>query len=887
MKSTAPPDFFLLFFRWFCHPKLRDAIEGDLMELYQERLKQKGKRYANRKFIADVLLLFRPGIIKPINKIQTTNQYAMLNTYFKIGWRNLVNQKMYSLIKIGGFAIGIAACLLISLYIKDELSYDLHYPQADRIYRVLGVINENGEIQRSVFFPAPLGPALKEDFPEVVEAGRYNAGALFGAGSNEVRSGDDVENSYDEGFTYFDQQLVNMLQLPFIYGNPTRALDQPNAIVITKRKADKYFPNENPLGKTLIINNQLDKPYIIGGVIEDFQANSHLQFDFLITTTGLEFWGGEQKDWGANNYPTYIMVRSGTDIVGLEQKITKGIIDKYYLPMMISNGMSAADALKAFTEKNAHLELQPLRNIHLSPDVQDGLAHGDMRFIWLFGGIAVFILLIAVINFVNLSTAKSANRAKEVGLRKVVGSLRGNIISQFLTESVLFSLISFAIGIALARVLLPYFNMLSAKALSFPWQEWWLLPIIALIAVGTGILAGIYPSFYLSSFRPIQVLKGNVSKGSKSSPLRSGLVIFQFTTSIVLIIGTMVIYRQMNFILNKKIGFEKDQVVLIQGANTLGESVKTFKDELLALPHVEHVSVSDYLPIKGTKRNGNEFWHEGKVNIDRAIGGQIWKVDHDYIETMGMLIAEGRDFRADMTTDSEAMIVNQKMARDLGGDVIGKRITNGHKVWTVIGVVEDFHFESLKHTIDGLCLVIGNSPSVIAVKVNSSNMSEMIQSVDQVWKKFAPQQPVRLAFLDERYAAMYDDVQRMGRIFTCFAVLAIVVACLGLFALSAFMAEQRAKEISIRLVLGASVKSVFRLLTINFITLVIISIFFAVPIAWYLMQNWLQDFAYRVEITWWIFAIAGALAMLIAMLTVSYQAIKAAIINPVSSLRSE
>jgi putative ABC transport system permease protein len=812
----------------------------------------------------------------------------MYKSYFKISWRNLVKQRMYSLVKIGGFAIGVAACLLIAMFIKDELSYDLHYPKHQQLYRVIGVITENGDLKKGVAFPAPMAAALKDDFPEILQAGRYNNSELFGAGSSEVRADGAEDNSYDEGFVFFDQALVNMLELKFIYGNPAMALSQPNAIIITQRKADKYFPGENPVGKMLIVNNQAERPYIIGGVVEDFKSTSHLQFDFLIGTEGLEFWNGEQKTWGASNYATYVMVDEGIDIKSLESKLSKGLIEKYFIPEMLKGGMPATEIDKFFKEKNAHLELQPLRDIHLySSNTDDNLVHGDIRMVWLFGGIALFILLIAVINFINLSTAKSANRAKEVGLRKVVGSFRSNIISQFLTESILFSLVSFVIGGLLAWGMTPYFNMVSGKSMSFPWTEFWLVPSLLIFAILIGVIAGIYPSFYLSSFRPIQVLKGNLTRGTKSSPLRSTLVIFQFTTSIILIIGTMVIYRQMNFILNKKIGFDKEQVLLLQGTNTLGSQVVSFANELRELPQVREVTTGDYLPVRGSKRNGNSFWNEGKRNIDPAVPSQFWRVDQTYLNTLGIKLVEGRNFNRDLASDSSAIIINQKMAKELGGSMIGKRITNYAGLWTVIGVVEDFHFETLRENIRPLGMALGFEASTLAIKLKSGNMSESIQSLTQIWEKFAPHQPVRFSFLDERYAAMYADVQRMGKIFTSFSILAIVVACLGLFALSAFMVEQRSKEISVRLVLGATVNSVFQLLTWNFVKLVVVAFSIATPLAWYLMNKWLEDYAYKTEIGWDIFAIAGTLAILIAVFTISYQSLRAAWMKPVTNLRSE
>lgn len=888
MKTNKPPHLPLRFFRWFCHPKLRDSIEGDLIELYEERKDQGGKLKADLKFTLDVLLLFRREIIRPAEGHQKLNNYGMLKNYLKISWRSLLNQKMYSFIKIGGFAIGVAACLLIALYIKDELSYDQHYVNHARLFRVLGVITENGDIKKGVAFPAPMAAALKEDFPEIAEAGRYNNSELFGAGSSEVRAADTEDNAYDEGFVYFDQSLVNMLQLNFIYGNPEKALSQPNAIVITKRKADKYFPGVDPVGKQLIVNNQNNRPYTVGGVIEDFKPTSHLQFDFLIGTEGLEFWNGEQKTWGASNYATYIMVEEGTNVKALEEKITKGIVEKYMIPSIIADGGSESEVRKFFEEKQAHLELQPLDEIHLlSSGVDDNLNYGDIRIVWLFGGIAIFIPLIAAINFINLSTAKSANRAKEVGLRKVVGSARSNIISQFLSESIMFSVISFILGLAIAVVLLDLFNAMAGKTISLPWIEWWFIPSLLGLSIIVGVIAGIYPSFYLSAFKPIQVLKGNLTRGAKSSSLRNTLVIFQFTISIILLIGTMVIQKQMNFILNKKIGFDKEQVLLVQGTGTLGNEVVPFAEELRSLPQVVEVSTGDYLPVRGSKRNGNSFWNEGKRNIDQPIASQFWRVDPFYINTLGIKLVEGRDFGRDLASDSSAIIINQKMQKELGGNLLGKRIDNYAGSWNVIGVVEDFHFESLREDIAPLGLVLGKEASVLAVKLNTEDMAGSIKSITTRWDKFAPHQPIRYSFLDDRYAAMYADVKRMEKIFTSFSILAIIVACLGLFALSAFMVEQRSKEISVRLVLGASVNSVFQLLTWNFLKLVLIAFTLAAPLGWYLMSRWLEDYAYRTNIGWDVFIFTGVASVLIAISTISFQSLKAATTSAVSGLRSE
>ena len=775
--------------------------------------------------------------------------------------------------------------LLIALFIRDELSYDRHYTKGERIYRVIRQCDYGEGMERAVWFESPFARTIKEEFPEIEKAGRLNASELFGAGGNEIRRADQSDNYYEEGFVYMDQDLLEILEIPMVYGTREHALAEPNTIVISKSKADKYFPNEDPVGEMVVLNNDERKTYKIGGVMEDFPANSHLQYDFLITLTEHEFWKGEKDSWWATNYPTYVRLREGADPRALEEKIFS-TVKKYNLPDWTRRGLVDAEKIAA----TMRFQLQPVHDIHLKSDgIYDISTRGSVKYIWLFGAIAVFILILATINFINLSTAKSANRAKEIGLRKVVGSVRRNLVIQFITESLLFSFFSFAIGVAITLVFLPYFNSLSGKSLEFPWREWQTMPVLFVAMIIVGIAAGLYPSFYLSSFQPIQVLKGQLLKGSKSSSLRSVLVVFQFTTSIVLIVGTIVIYRQMNYILNSNLGFDKEQVLLIQGTNSLKGQAETFKNELLALPDVQSVSYADYLPVDGSKRNGNGFWKEGEVTTAEPVYGQFWLVDHDYVKTMGMKIVEGRDFSVKIASDSDAVIINQKLAKDLfQGNALGKKITNGNRdAQTIIGVVEDFHFETMKEKIRPLCMAPGYNSNTASVKVGSTDIAGFLQSVENVWKKFSPHQPIRYTFLDDSFELMYQDVQRMGRILTSFSALAIIVACLGLFALSAFMVEQRGKEISIRLVLGASIKNIFKLLTQNFVKLVMISFMVATPIGWYLMNQWLQDYEYKTEITWEIFFISGGLALTIALLTISYQAIRAALVSPVKSLRAE
>lgn len=875
------PKWAIRFFYWYCNDHLREAVLGDMLELYERRCVTLGKKKADLLFIFNVLLFVQPFAIRKRSGPSHINHFAMFQNYFKIALRTMSRQKMYTAIKIGGFALGLATCMLIFLFIRHEVSYDKAYAAGDRIFRLYNEYS-GADGGKWTSFPAPVAQIVETEFPEVEKAGRLIPYNWYNAGNNLFRREDQVESTYEEGFAYADQALIEILEVPMVYGNRLHALAKPNTIVISKRKADKYFPGQDPTGQTVIFNEDKSRVYTIGGVMENFPVNVHLQYDFLITLTGEEFWKGEQTNWCCWNYNVYLRLQRDADPARLEKKLLS-IRDTHYVGYLKEVGDKSVDDVRKYYA----LRLQPVSDIYLkSNDIHDNIRHGDIRYVWLFGGVACFILLLACINFINLSTAKSANRAKEVGLRKVVGSVRGYLVRQFLTESMLYSFVSFVFAVLIVSLALPYFNTLAGRTLSIPWSAWWLFPLLLLSVAVIGFLAGIYPSFYLSAFKPIDVLKGSLSRGSRNSKMRSVMVVFQFTTSIILIIGTFIIYRQMRYVLNTKVGFDKEQVIMIQGVNTLPNQ-RTFKEEMLKLSGVENVTISHYLPVGGTKRDQNSFWREGKTKEEKSTSAQKWYVDDDYIRTMGMKLVEGRDFNPDMASDSQAVIINQAMARAFGfKKPVGERIQTW-ETFTVIGVVEDFHFESMKEQITPLCFVRGEWGSIASVKVKTDDMAATLRSVTGVWDKFMPHQPVRYTFLDESYARMYEDVQRMGQIFASFAMLAIVVACLGLFALSAFMVEQRNKEISIRLVLGASVNNIFRLLTQNFMMLVLISFAIAAPLAWYLMQQWLKDYAYKADITWDVFALGGLLSVLVALLTVSYQSVRAALVNPATRLRSE
>lgn len=874
---TGPPRWADRFLEWFCHPDLLEEIQGDIYELFEMREAKWGSKRARRRFAWDVVRSFRLSTVKNFDLLISPD---MLKINVRIAFRQMLKQKVFTFIKIGGFALGMAACLLISLYIKDEISYDQHYQEGDRLFRML-TTNESlpDSWQSNVFFPAPLAQALLQDYPEVEAAARISPGGLFGGGSNTLRRADEQENFFEEGFILADPELLDVLEIPIIQGDQEQALVEPQTIVISERKAKQYFPGEDPIGKAMIINDEVNKPYRISGVMANIPDHSHLApIDFLVTLSGVEFWQGEQTYWRANNYHTYVRLEDGADVQKLETKLLS-LIDQYYLPSMIAEGVQNAEE----EASKMSFGLQPIGDIYLkSGGIMDLLPHGDIRFVRLLGAIVLFILALAIINFVNLSTAKSANRAREVGMRKVVGSQRGQLVQQFLTESVLVSALALVLGLVLASLLLPAFNQLADKQLSLPWFAWWFLPGAALGGIIIGVIAGAYPALFLSTFKPIDVLRGRLSRGAKSSGLRNALVVFQFATSVILIVGTLVVYQQMEFILNKKLGFQKDQVVILQGANTLGDQVAAFKEEIQRLPLVQSVSVGDYLPIDGTQRNSNRF----RVENEEQVIGQFWLVDHDYINTLGMEIVHGRDFSREMSTDSSAMIINEAMARQLGyDDPLGRQLNNGPD-WNIIGVVKDFHWMSLRDEILPVCLVLEESPYMISVKASASDMDQLIGQLEGTWERFVPHQSFQYSFLDQEFASMYEDVFRTRDVFMSFALLAIVIACLGLFALSAFLAEQRHKEISTRKVLGASTLGIVGLLSKDYLLLVSVALCIGLPLSWFAMNAWLADFSFRIELGWPLFLLAGLISFLIALGTISYQTIRAASLNPAEFLRA-
>jgi len=808
----------------------------------------------------------------------------MLINYLKIAIRNLRKQAGFTLINVSGLAAGLACCLLITLYVVDELSFDRYHLKANRIYRIHSDVKFGGNDMHLAVSPDPIGPTLLQDYPEVEQYVR-----LHQRGTWLVKKAGSTNNLREDDITFADSTLFDVFTLPLLAGDPREALRQPNSLVLSESAARRHFGNQNPMGQTLVFDNQ--QAYKVTAVMRDMPLNSHFRSDFFLSMLNDTYqWG----NWLSMNHHTYIVLRPDASPAQLLPKI-KSMIEKYVGPQVYQALGISMDELRK-SGNNIGFTLMPMTDIHLHSKQTVELApNGDIRYVYAFAVVALFIMVIACINFMNLSTARSAKRAREVGVRKVLGSHRTQLVRQFLSESVLLAVLSMGLALILVALLMPLFNTLAGKGMVLArlLERDLLLPVL-LLPIGVGLLAGVYPAFFLSSFKPISVLKGRQTAGSGSANLRAGLVVFQFIMSILLIVSTIVVYRQINFIQTKNLGFDRSQLVTIEDVYAIGQQAKAFKEEVLRIPGVQMGTMSGYLPTP-SNRNDSPLFPEGKLDQNQAVSAQIWSVDYDYIKTLGMQLLQGRDFSQSFGSDSSGIILNETAVRIFGfTQPIGKRVsllvnaqTKATKEYTVIGVVKNFHFESLRRNIGALALTLNPQPSSLTLRISGTEAPAILKQIEAQWRRFAPGQPFVYDFMSARFDAMYRAEQRIGTLAMTFAGLAILIACLGLFGLAAFMAEQRTKEIGIRKVLGATVPSLVSLLSKDFLKLVGIAILIATPLAWYAMHTWLQDFAFRTELSWWIFAGAGAVAVLIAFLTVAYQSIRAALVDPVKSLKIE
>ena len=785
----------------------------------------------------------------------------MWKSYLTIAVRNLIRHKGYSFINIAGLGMGMACAILILLWVQDELSYDRFHKNAGRLYRVEEEQQYSAGLYHVNVTPYPAGPAFKEGIPEIADASRYAwAGGLLFRYEEKAFFENDIQA--------VDPSFLRMFSFPLVKGVAETALEDPHSLILTRSVAKKYFGDEDPIGRVISVNNQYE--FTVTGLIEEMPENSSLRFGMLIPFAFQKERGWWSDNWGNNSIFTYVQLREGASIQAVGEKMT-------------------AMLKRNIEESTVQFVLAPLTRMHLHSYFGFGRPMGNIQYVYIFSALALFVLLIACINFMNLSTARSARRAREIGLRKVVGALRGHMIRQFLGESLLLAGIALLFAIPLVEFLLPFFNELSGKKIELELSgDLSLLPLLIGVTLFTGLVAGSYPALFLSSFRPAVVLKGNLRSGASSSLFRRLLVVLQFTLSIGLIIGTGVVYNQVTFMRGKQLGYDKEQLLNIRMRGDISRSYDELKAELTTHPAIQRVSAAQQrLPHIGSNSGGGE-WDGKDPELDVVIGHT--QVDYDFVETMGIELVEGRSFSREFSTDvEEAYLVNEKLVELMGVDsAVGKRFS----LWRegrIIGVMKDFHFKSVRGEIEPLVLGLEDPQNLswMIVKLHPESAVSGIEFLKETWEKMVPEYPLEYEFLDRDFDYMYRTEERMGEILKYFSIVAVLIGCLGLFGLASFMAEQRTKEIGVRKVLGASVTGVVLLLTREFTRWVLLANLIAWPVAWYAMDEWLENFAYRIDLGWTTFALAGLAALAIAWLTVSYQAIRAALANPVEALRYE
>ena len=810
----------------------------------------------------------------------------MLSNYLKIALRNLLKYKVYSLINILGLALGIACTILILLWVQDELSYDEFHTNADRIYRVTREWkNPDGETSLHLARIAPpFAPLLANEYPNSIE---HIARLL--QDYNSLLKIDD-QSFVEDGLFWAEPAVFNIFSIEMLNGDPATALSEPNCIVLTTSIADKFFPGENPIGKT--INYEDEGVLKVTGVIADMPENSHLKFDMLGSFATMETIYGKtfmETNWGSNNYLTYILLAKGQSAAELQEKLP-AFIDKYYAPALISYLGEAPDYV--VSDLNV-LHMMKLTDIHLHSHLNSEVEqNGDINNVYLFSAIAFFILLIACINFMNLATARATKRGREIGTRKVLGAYKRQLIQQFLGESLLITFIAMLLAIVFVEFALPEFNHFTGKALHLQFfSHPLIIPALLLLTVLVGLVAGSYPAFLLSSFRPVATLKSS-DKMSSGTRFRTILVVTQFAISIGLIVSMGIVYQQLEFMRSKNLGFAKERVILLSGDGEMGENIESIQSQMQTNPNILAVTSSRLIPSGRLLNSSGAQILDGdepqRINFRLA----VVDVNYNFIDTYKMSLIAGRDFSRNYATDDSAsFILNRNAITQIGWtpeSAIGKRMNYGGRDGIVIGVVEDMHFESLHNKIVPIIFLINPGRSYrFAVKISGNDIPGTLAHIEKIWREYLPDYPFTYDFLDDRVDAQYAGEEELGKIFGVFAMLAVVIACLGLYGLAAFTAEQRTKEMGIRKVLGATTGNLVGLLSKEFVLLVVIANLIAWPVAWFAMNKWLGTFAYSTTVGWWVFLGAGVLALIIALITVSWQAIKAALANPIKSLRYE
>lgn len=861
---------------WILNLILRDenwkTPLGDFEEFYHALTEERGRWQARLWYWSQVFGLLPKKLLYFV-----TWRFVMFRNYVKITLRTIQRQKGYAFINIAGLALGMASCILILLWVQNELSYDRYHENAERIYRVTRLWTDaNGVVNLHLGHVAPpIGPLLENDFSQIKQAVRMISvdGIILGWGNRHFE---------EDRFFFAEEEIFDVFTFDMIQGDPQEALRDPFTIVITDEMAGKYFGTEDAVGKTLSFKRGEQKAdFNITGVIRKMPDNSHFHADFLASFRTFEMVVGEEalQSWVVNDYATYLLMEEGYNILRFEDQLDD-FIERHY-----AKGRTL----------RTRLVLQRLTDIHLHSHLDSEIeANGEMSNVIVFSAIAFFVLLIACINFMNLATARSTNRAREVGMRKVVGAQRIHVIHQFMGESMLMALAALILAVLLVTFMLPWFNQFIMKELSFNLLQNRILLLGLLgIALFVGIVSGSYPAFFLSSFRPVRVLRRMPGTGRSGISFRTVLVVLQFSISIILIASVGIVSRQLRYIRDRRLGFDKEHVVVLPSSPAISGQLEAVKDRLLRRPDIVSVSAAKRVPSDrllddaGARVVGGD--KEGPIEFRIA----LLRVDHDYIPTFGMELAAGRNFSKDMPTDSrEAFILNETAVRRIGWsstqEAIEQEFGYGVRRGRIIGVVKDFHFESMHQQIAPIVLLISShSLNQIAIRIRPDDIPGTLTFLKECWQEYRPDYPFSYYFIDERFDQLYRSEEKLHQIFGVFAFLAIFVACLGLFGLASFTSEKRTKEIGIRKVMGASVPRVVTLLVMTFLKWVLVANIVALPLTWIVMSRWLQNFAYRTGFSLWIYLQSAVLALAVALFTVSYQAVKAAMAKPVESLRYE
>jgi len=872
MMHQTPPYWMLKTLRWVCPEHLIEEIEGDFYEYFEGLARKKDSKHAKRKAFG-FLLLSTPRLLLN-RKYENSNNIDMIKSYLTIAIRNIKRRAAYSIINIAGLAVGLACCMLIGIYVLHELSFDRFHENTENLYRVNTTFGSSGNSHHTYMTPTALLPNLQREFTEVGKGIRMLNSSNFNAPI--IQKGN---VSYQENkFAYADSSFFEIFSYELLQGDRSNCLKKPKTLVISESMADKYFQGENPVGEVLKVNGA---DYEITAIMRDMPNNSHIDFDFLASFTTLS--ASKQEIWGSANYATYIELKKGANPRQIESDINNLVKEAL--------GPKMGAVTIAF-------DLMPITDIHLRSDIANEIQpQNDISYIRIISIIGILILTIACINYMNLATARSTERSKEVGMRKVLGAIKKQVFYQFMGESIIMVFFSLVLAIIFVNATLPAFNQIAGKELQIAdvFQPDMLLGIL-LVFISVSFLAGTYPAIRLASFLPSRVLKGKILKSKSGIITRQALVIVQFSISIFLIIGTLVIYKQLNYVREKKLGYSKENVMLLSINKDIRESFETFKSELESRPDVVGFSAASESPVD----IGGGYSIEIPGLTENTVKVNGLAVDKDFTQTMNIELAQGREFnetdvKLAIEKESEErkynFVINQALVKQVltnDEDIVGMKATMNGRTGEIIGVVEDFHFTSLHRKINPLVMFLEPSQfNKLFVKINSGDIQSTILGVEEVWKKFAPSSPFIFQFLDDEYDALYRNEQRLSKVFTAFATLAIIIACLGLFGLVSFTVEQRNKEIGVRKVLGASITSLLLLITRDFTKLVLIAFVVTGPLAYYFMSNWLTDFEYRTEVGILPLLVSIILTGLVALFTVSFQAIKAASINPVETLRNE